>query len=209
MKKNFVITIARQYGCGGRTIGKLLADKLGIKYYDNELIKLAAENNGVSADFYKHFDEQASSKFASMFGYNIPASGYFMPLYDDMIINDKVFYTQANIIKQLATEPCIIVGRCGDYILKEKKNIVKVFLHADIDTRADRIVNKYGIKDKNIFKVIAKADKRRGQYYNTYTDQTWGDVGLYDIALDTSKLSIDEVVNILYQYLQSLPYGEK
>ena len=209
MKNNFVITIARQYGCGGRTIGRMLAEKLGIEYLDNDLIRIAAEKNGVSVDFYREYDEKASSKFASLFGYSTPvAGGYFMPVYNDMVINDKLYYTQSNIIKEYASKPCIIVGRCADYILDGQENLVKVFLHADLDTRRDRIVNKYGINDKNIDKLILKADKRRAQYYNSYTDKVWGAVTNYDIAINTSRLSIEEVVDVLYTYLQKLPYGD-
>lgn len=209
MKNNFVITIARQYGCGGRTIGRMLAEKLGIEYLDNDLIRIAAEKNGVSVDFYREYDEKASSKFASLFGYSTPVSGgYFMPVYNDMVINDKLYYTQSNIIKEYANKPCIIVGRCADYILDGQDNLVKVFLHADLDTRRDRIVNKYGINDKNIDKLILKADKRRAQYYNSYTDKVWGAVTNYDIAINTSRLSIEEVVDVLYTYLQKLPYGD-
>lgn len=208
MKNNYIITIARQYGCGGRAVGRKLAEKLGVDYYDNELIRLAAEQNGVDEAFYREFDETAGSKLASMFSYSTPGGGYFLPLYNDLMVNDKLYYTQANIIKNVAKKPCVIVGRCADYILKDEPNIVKVFLHADLETRKDRIINKYGVEDKNIKKLITKADKRRATYYNTYTDQVWGDVKIYDITLDTSKLSLDMVVDMIYEYLQRLSYGE-
>lgn len=208
MKNNFVITIARQYGAGGRTIGHKLAEKLNIDYYDNALIRKAAEKNGVSEEFYKEFDEKAASKFASIFGYSTPMGGYFMPPYADIIINDKLYYTQSSIIKECADKPCVIVGRCADYVLDGQPNLVKIFLHADLETRRDRIINKYGIQDKKIDKLIAKADKQRAQYYNTYTDKDWGEVTNYDITLNTSRMTIDEIVDVIYDYLQKLPFGD-
>lgn len=208
MKNNFIITIARQYGCGGRTVGRKLAEKLGIDYYDNDLIKLAAKQNGVDVSFYKEFDEKAGNRFSSMFPFTSAAASYYMPIYNDLMVNDKVYYTQAGIIKDASEKPGVFVGRCADYILKDKSNLVKIFLHADSKTRIERVTQKYGVEEKNMEKFIQKADKRRAQYYYTYTDQTWGDVKLYDITLDTSKLSLDEVVEIIYEYLQRLPYGD-
>lgn len=204
MNNDYVITIARQYGCGGGTIGKMLADRQKIAYYDTEIIKMAAKQNGVDEMFYKEFDEKSSSKFASMLAFNASGGGYFMPMYNDLLINDKVFYTQANIIKNVAVKPCVIVGRCADYILKDKPNLVKVFLHANMETRKERIVNKYGVEDKNIEKLIAKADKRRSTYYNTYSDLVWGDVKNYDITIDTSRLKMEAVVEIIEAYINNL-----
>lgn len=206
MKNNFVITIARQYGCGGRTIGKLVAEKLGIGYYDNDLITLAAEKNGVSPEFYKEFDEKAASKLSSIFGYSSSAGSFYSPLYNEMLINDKLYFTQSAIIKEVAQKPCVIVGRCADHVLEGQDNLVKIFLHADMETRKDRIVNKYHITDKkNIEKYIMKADKRRAQYYNTYTDKVWGAVSNYDLTLNTSKLDLESVTDIIIEYLQQLP----
>lgn len=205
MKNNFVITLARQYGCGGRTIGKLIADKLGIAYYDTDLIKMAAEKNGVSPEFYKEFDEKATSKFANLFGYSSGVGSFYSATYTDMVINDKVFFAQSEVIKEVAEKPCVIVGRCADYVLDDKPNLVKVFLHADMEARRDRIVNKYGIKDvKNIDKYILKADKRRAQYYNSYTDREWGEVKNYDITINTSRLSLEKVADIIISYLDKL-----
>ncbi len=205
MKNNYVITVARQYGCGGRTVGKIVAEKLGIAYYDTDLIKLAAEKNGVNPEFYKEFDEKATSKFASMFGYSTGIGSFYSATYTDMVINDKVYFAQSEVIKEVAEKPCVIVGRCADYVLEGKENLVKIFLHADMAARRDRIVNKYGIKDvKNIDKHIIKADKHRAQYYNSYTDKEWGDIKNYDITLNTSKLSLEKVADIILNYLEQL-----
>lgn len=208
MNNNFVITIARQYGCGGRTIGKIISEKLGIGYYDTDLIRMAAEKNGVNPEFYKEFDEKAASKFASIFGYSNAVGNFYSPIYQDMLINDKLYFTQSQIIKEVSEKPCVIVGRCADHVLEGKENLVKVFLHADLNTRRDRIVNKYGIVDKNIDKYIAKADKRRASYYNNYTDKIWGSVSNYDITINTSKLSLEKVADIIINFLQELSTKE-
>lgn len=204
MANDYVITIARQYGCGGRVIGKKIAEKLGIPYYDNELIKMAAKINGVGEEYYKDIDEKARGKFSSIFAYGTPNGGYFMPMYSDLLINDQLFYTQANIIKDIAMNPCVIVGRCADYILNDKPNLVKIYLHANMDTRRSRIRERYGVEDKDLEKIITKADKRRATYYNTYSDQAWGDSRIYDLCIDTSRLAIDQVVDIVYQYVDML-----
>jgi len=199
--KKFVIPLARQYGCGGRTVSKMVADKLGIKYYDKELINIAAEQNGVDGEFYKNFDEKAGTKFASMFSMS-SANSYFIPIYNDIQINYKLFYTQADIIKEVAKEPCIIVGRCADYILRDEENVINVFLHANIECRKKRLVEKYGVKDKNISKTIAKADKQRASYYNTYTDLTWGDVKNYNLTINTSHLTLEQVADVIVEYVR-------
>lgn len=205
MKNNFVITLARQYGCGGRTVGKILADKLGVSYFDTDIIRLAAEKNGVNPEFYKEFDEKATSRFAGLFGYSTSVGSFYSTTYTDMVINDKVFFAESEVIKEVATKPCVIVGRCADHVLEGKENLVKVFLHADMSARRDRIVNKYGIKDvKNIDKYILKADKHRAQYYNSYTDKEWGNIQNYDLTINTSKLSLEKVADIILNYLQLL-----
>ena len=196
-----IITLARQYGCGGRTVSRIVAEKLGLNYFDRDLITMAAEKNGVDSDFYKNFDEKAGVRFASMFSMSAP-SGYFMPIYNDIQVNDKLFYTQAKIIKKVAEESCIIVGRCADYVLRDEPNVIKIFLHANLECRKKRIVEKYGVADKNIEKVIAKADKQRANYYNTYTDLTWGDIANYNLTINTSGLTLEQVADIIVEYVK-------
>lgn len=204
MEKTYIVTLARQYGCGGRIVGKKLAEKLGYNYYDNDLIKMAAKTNGVDENYYRDADEKARSKFSSVFAYGSPTGGYFMPMYSDLVVNDQLFYTQAAIIKEISLNPCVIVGRCADYILRDKTNLVSIFLHANMETRKLRLSERYGIEDKNLDKLITKADKRRATYYNTYTDQQWGDSKRYDLCIDTSRITIDQVVEVITNYLELL-----
>lgn len=204
MRNGYIITIARQYGCGGRNVGRKLADRLGIAYYDSELLIKAAQINGVDEEFYRDLDEKARSRFSSLFSYANAGGAYFMPVYSDLVANDQLFYTQANIVKSVSNDPCVIVGRCADYILRDRPNLVKIYLHANVEARKNRITNNYGIEEKNLDKVIAKADKRRSMYYNTYTDQTWGDSRIYDLCIDTSRIGLDEVVSLIIDYIDKL-----
>lgn len=203
MSKNFIITISRQYGAGGRTVGKLLSDKLGIKYYDSELIVLAAKKNDVNSEFYKDYDEKVGKFYAGLFYY--PSTiGYFSPVMNDVMVNDQLFNTQAEIIKEVAYEPCIIVGRCSEYILKDKPNLVRLFLYADMESRKKRITEIYKEDTKNIEKAIIKADKQRSNYYNYYTGKEWGNPINYDLCINTSKLNAEEVCKIALNYIDTI-----
>lgn len=187
--KNRIITISRQFGSGGRTIGKEVAQKLGIPCYDQELIEKISEDTGLNAEFVSAHTETTvySTLIASAFN-----------TYSASSTQDYLWDIQVKIITQLAEQgPCVIVGRCADYILKDKADLLKVFVHADDQSRADRIVNLYGVKEDSPLKRLAKKDKRRAAYYRFYTDIEWGDVRNYHISLDSGKLGIDKCVDII------------
>ena len=187
--KNRIITISRQFGSGGRTIGKEVAQKLGIPCYDQELIEKISEDTGLNAEFISAHTEETvySTLIASAFN-----------TYSASSTQDYLWDIQVKIITRLADEgPCVIVGRCADYILKDKADLLKVFVHADDQSRADRIVNLYGVKEDSPLKRLAKKDKRRAAYYRFYTDIEWGDVRNYHISLDSGKLGIDKCVDII------------
>ncbi len=195
-----IITISREYGSGGRIIGQKLAEELGIPFYDNELIKMAAEQTGMSEEFLKHTEERANHGLRFSLSY-LGNLSYTMPL------NDKVFIAQSQIIKDLADKgPCVIVGRCADYILKDYKHCINVFVHADIDYRLYRALKHYDFpKQKNDAKtkeMILKVDKQRETYYNYYTDQAWGRADNYHISLDSSQLHIQGTVDVLKKYVE-------
>ena len=195
-----IITISRQYGSGGRFIGKLLADKLGIPLYDNELITMAAKKSGYSEAIFENVEKTATHSLLyslSMFGST--AGVYGLPL------SDKVFIIQSEIIKKVASEgPCVIVGRCADYVLKDEKNIVDVFIHSDIGNRVKRAVTYYGLSEEKAKDAINKTDKRRASYYNYYTGHRWGDANNYEISLNSDKVGIEDCVDILYRYITSI-----
>jgi len=187
--KNKIITISRQFGSGGRTIGKEVAEKLGIPCYDQELIEKIAEDTGLTADFVS--DHTENTLFS-----NILASAF--NTYSATATQDYLWDIQVKVITQLAEKgPCVIVGRCADYILRDKADCLKVFVHANDESRAHRIVNLYGVKEDSPEKRLAKKDKRRAAYYRFYTDIEWGDVRNYHLCLDSGALGIEKCVNII------------
>lgn len=199
-----IITIGRQYGCGGREIGKIISEKLGIKYYDTELITLAAKKVGVDEEYYSKFDEKPKQFGIGIFSYSIPSLGYAMPLYDSIMISDKLFLAQANVIKEVTQDSCVIVGRCADYLLQDNPEATTVFLHADIETRKKHLSEKYGMpNDKQLGKSILKADKQRSSYYNTYTDKEWGVARSYDLCLNVGKIDKNLVADTIIFYAKN------
>lgn len=197
---NHIITISRQYGSGGRFIGKLLAEKLGIPLYDNELITLAAQKSGYSETIFENVEKTSTHSLLyslSMFG--TTAGVYGLPL------ADKVFIVQSEIIKKVAAEgSCVIVGRCADYILKDEQNIIDVFIHSDIENRIKRAVTYYDLLPEKAKEAIVKTDKRRASYYNYYTGLRWGDANNYEISLYSDKIGIENCVDILYKFVTSI-----
>ena len=196
-----VITIARQYGSGGREIGEMLAKKLEIPYYDKELIALAAKKSGLSEEVFRQADERATSSLLYSLVMGTYGFGGGMAGVNEMPINDKLFLIQAEIIRKAAAEgPCVIVGRCADYVLKEDKSAVSVFLHAPIEKRIERISKLYQLEPRKAKELISKTDKRRSGYYQYYTSQKWGAAENFHLSLDTSTLSKEEIVDLLIQY---------
>lgn len=197
--KNYVITISRQYGSGGRFVARKLAERLGIPFYDNEIITMAAKESGYAENMFEKAEMMSSHSLLyslSMFG--TAAGVYGLPL------SDKVFLVQSDIIKQCAAKgPCIIVGRCADYVLKESDNLINFYLYSDIDSREKRVRKFYGNEAKDIKDDILKRDKKRAAYYNYYTTQRWGDIENYHLALNTDAVGIDACVNILEAFVKS------
>ena len=188
---NRIITISREFGSGGRTIGKLVAERLGIPCYDRELIEKTAEKSGLAKEFIEERGEY------SMRG------GWFANAFSDrsidgMSVQDYLWTVQRRTILELAEESsCVIIGRCADYILDGKQDLLKVFIHASIEARAKRIVEKYGESSESPEKRLRDKDIRRSSYYRFYTDIEWGICKNYDIALDSGTLGINRCVDII------------
>lgn len=198
-----LVTISRQFGSGGREIAALLAKKLGVDFYDNDLITMAAKQSGMAEDVVKSADEQATSSFF----YTSPVSGYVWSNriggYQDVSFHDKLFLVQSDIIKKVgATGRGVVVGRCGDYLLREF-NSLNVFIHADIAQRTKRAVEKYGVPEKNAESTISKIDKKRAAYYNYYTGEKWGRTDNYHLSID-SGLGLEAAVETIYALLSQL-----
>ena len=189
---NRIITIGREFGSGGRTIGREVAKKLGIPCYDQELIEKMAEESGFTREYVEKESENASlgSWAASALGMD---GSYTAPTNQD-----RLWAVQSRIIREIAEkESCVIVGRCADVILEDKADLLRVFIHADFDARAKRIVEKYGETEVPTEKRLRDKDKRRALYYQFYTDRKWGDIENYDIILNSSALGPERCVDII------------
>ena len=198
----YVITIARGYGSGGRTIGKMLAEELGINFYDRELLRLASDDSGINEELFAKADEKLKKSLLFKIARKAYKGELIPPDRDDFVSNDNLFNYQAKIIKELAEqESCVIVGRAADYILKDYDNVVKVFVHAPLEACINTLTEMTGSPRKDIIKQIETIDKRRAEYYKYYTGRNWEDVKNYDLCLNSSKLGFKKCVEIVKAYL--------
>lgn len=198
MKNNTIITISREYGSGGRIIGQKVSEKLGIPFYDNELITLAAERSGINEEYFKEVDTMPKSSIILSLSLLSPSTEvYGMPL------NEKIFLTQSKVIREVAEEgPCVIVGRCADYVLENNPNVVNVFIHSSMPNRVKRVKEVYGDKvHDNIESYIKKIDRRRASYYSFFTDKSWGKANNYSLVLNSDQIGIDNCVDIIIDYI--------
>ena len=202
--KNFVITIGRQFGSGGRELGKLLASTFGIEYYDKELLQEAAKQAGMSPEFFAQSDERVPSFLSGMFaigtGYN-PASCYSC---SSSLTGDSVYCVQSEFIRKIAEEKsCVIVGRSADYVLREHPRCLKIFVHSSEEDCIARIMRRGDKPTPEQARTIAhKTNKLRANYYNFYTDKRWGDAASYDLTLNTSLLKMEDAVAIIAEYIR-------
>ena len=195
MKKK-IITISRQFGSGGRGIGKLLADRLDIPFYDKELIELASKESGIDERIFKSEGEETGRFYQVLgaIGYALgsPAGGIY-----EYSINDQLYLVQANIIEQLANEgPCVIVGRCADYVLEDREDVLNIYLCADMDERLRRVIDEYHVEDADEA-MLCKVDKRRSNYYQYNTDRVWGKAENYDLCINTGKFDTDAIIGMI------------
>ena len=195
--KPYVITIARQYGSGGRTVGKMLARKLGIPFYNREIITMASEDSGVKAMVFS--DERLKGDFLSRlrahYHGNAPVPNDSSKSY---LKDEALFAYQVKIIRRLADQgPCVMIGRCADYILRDKADCLKVFIHADMKFRAERIVKVYGEREQSPEERLRDKDKRRAAYHRFYTNMKWGHAQNYHLTLDSGVIGIGKCVDII------------
>ena len=190
---NKVITISRQFGSGGRTVGRMLAERLGVPFYDKELVKQVADETGLDSAFIEENGEFSPSKsiFSFAMSQGIPC------MQNGLSMSDFIFCIQRQVILKLAEQPCVIVGRGADYILRERDDCFNVFIHADMQSRAERIVRLYGESEKKPEQRLADKDKKRKIYYKHYTDREWGDAKNYDMCLNSGKIGIEKCVELI------------
>ena len=203
MAKKCIITIGRQFGSGGRYVGRLLAEKLGVPFYDKELLSEAAKQSGICEEILEDHDEKPTRSllFSLVTGmqHHMGTGSFYM----DMPLNHRIFLAQFDAIRKLAEEgSCVIVGRCADYVLREDPDAVSVFVKADMPSKVARAVKYYGVEEDKAEERIRKADKQRASYYNYYATATWGDVDNYDLVVDTGVLGVEGAVELIAKFLE-------
>ena len=179
-----VITIARQYGSGGRAIGRALAESLRIPFYDKELLNIAAKESGVSPEIFEKYDEKASNSLLYALSMGAAAT------------------IDSEYIKKVAEQPCVIVGRCADHVLADRKDCIKLFIYADIEKRIKYAVDVHKVPKEKARSVINKVDKTRANYYNYYSDTKWGDPNNYNLCINSGELGASKCVDLIVYYLR-------
>ena len=198
MSGNLIITIGRQSGSGGKKIGEMLAEKLGVKCYDKELLAQAAKHSGLCEELFEKHDERPTSSFLYSLVMDSYSMGYTATGYSDMPINHKIFLAQFDTIKKLADqESCVIVGRCADFILRDRTDCLNVFIHAAMDKKVERIVKLYGETADKPEKRLMDKDKKRRVNYRYYTDREWGASQNYHLCLDSGEFGIEKCAQII------------
>lgn len=197
MDKKIVVTISREFGSGGRIIGSRVAEKLGIPFYDRKIIELSAEKSGLAVSFVENTEQKIKNKFL----HNLAFGSYYMGA-DlggmQLSLSDKLFIATCDIIRRLADEgSCVIVGRCADYVLKDRKDAINIFIYSDIESKTRRAVEEYGIAPDKAAAEVQKNDKYRANHYNYYTERTWGDKANYHLCLNSGFLGIENTVDII------------
>ena len=198
----FAINIGRQLGSGGRAIGRLLADSMGARYLDRELLTLAADRSGLSPEIFERTDEHKGF-LHTLAGSLFPAFSAHTGYYDESVNDDTLFRLQSEAIRRAAQEaPCIIIGRCADYVLRDMPRTVNVFVVADRRDRIARLCRMNNITEAEAARRIDKGDQRRAEYYNFYTQQRWGAAETYDLCLNTSLFCIERTAEIIRQFAE-------
>ena len=201
--ENRVITIARSYGSGGRKMGRLLAKELGYEYYDREILRIASDESGISEELFRQADEKQRIPLFRIAREVYTGEG-IPPDSDDFISNENLFRYQAKIIRELAaTRNCVIVGRCANFILRGRDNVLNVFVTAPVVDCVRRVMETDGLNLEEAEKKIKKIDKRRADYFKYFTGRQWQDAALYDLCLNTGHMSEQKCVDIVRAYMDA------
>ena len=201
MTSNLIITIGRQSGSGGKEIGQKVAEKLGVKCYDKELLALAAKESGLCEELFQSHDEKPTKSFLYSLVMDSYSFGYTSSGYMDMPINHKIFLAQFEAIKALADrEPCVIVGRCADYALEDYPNRVSIFVTGNDKAKIKRLAERNNVTEAKAKEIMMKTDKERSSYYNYYSSKKWGDVRSYDLCVNSSVLGIEGTVDLIIYF---------
>ena len=200
---NTVITIGRQFGSAGREIGEKVAEHFGIKCYDKELLTRAAKESGFCEEMIQNHDEKPTNSFLYNLVMDTYSFGYNTSSFVDMPISHKVFLAQFDTIKKIAQEEsCVIVGRCADYALADRDNVVNLFIYGREEAKTQRIMERYNLSESKARDMIIKKDKQRQSYYNYYSSKKWGRADSYDLCINSSVLGVDGTVKLVIQYVE-------
>lgn len=203
---NIVITIARGFGSGGRTIGKMLAQRLDIDYYDGELLRLASEESGINIELFGKADEQVKTNLFKRYNRNYDFK-LLPPDSSEYTSTDNLFNYQAKIIRSLAeSKDCVIIGRCSDYVLKDQPGAIRLLIYADRSTCIKNVTELYGVLPKEADDRIDELDRARAAYYKYHTGKTWDDPANYDLCINTSKYGFERTVEIILAYMRTIGY---
>lgn len=207
-----IITISREYGSGGRIIGKIVADNLGFDFYDKNIIDLAAKESGLSRDFIERTEQNISSTWL----YNLLLGTSYVGMTgnanqqigtQNLPLADQVFNVERKVILDIAKRPCVIVGRCADYILRnseeiDRNDLLNVFIYADFDAKVKMTMERHNLSEKEAKKIVTQIDKRRANHYSTFTEDTWGDRKIYDLLVNSTTLGIEQTAEMLTAFIQ-------
>ena len=202
-KNNLIIIIGREIGSGGRTIARLLAEKYGCQFYDREILNLAAKESGFNEKFFEQNDEKKGI-FKSLFHIHVPfiSDSCF---YDNGLSQESLFKMQSDAIRKAAQKgPCVFVGRCADYVLRDFENVVSFFITANIDERIKRVSQRYGYSEQESRKLIENGERQRASYYNYYPGKKWGDSRSYDLCINSSILGIEGTMELIGDFLDKV-----
>ena len=202
--EHFVVNIGRQLGSGGREIGERLAQRLNISFYDKELIQLASEESGLCREFFEKADERPSQGImGGLFGMRFPFFADGTIPTNNCLSNDSLFKVQSDVIRRLAHEKsCLFVGRCADYILRDHPRCANIFISSTPEDRAARLCRIHGFSEEEAEEMMAKADKKRSEYYNYYSNKTWGAAATYHLCVDSSVLGIAGTVDYVEEFVR-------
>lgn len=208
MDKKVIVNIDREFGSDGHEVGKKLAEKLNVPFYDNEFLDRASKESGISKDILQVVDEQHTKSFL----FSIATGSYSgkdrLSAAGTVSLSDRLYMIYNDMIKRIAKEgSCVIVGRCSDYILRDEVNSFNFFVYADLESRVKTTMQKEGLDDKKARDYINKVDKKRSNYYNYYTNQKWGHRHFYDMLINSGELGIEGSVDIIIKYIE-LKVGE-
>lgn len=205
MTEKLIITISREAYCGGDELAKKLADKLGFKLFNREIISKASEKSGIHEDHFEYAEKKPTNSILYSVVMGMYSSrGAYVKL-DDVFTDDKIYKVQAEIIRDMAKEGnCIFVGRCSDYILRNNENCINIFLRGNIEDRVKNAMAHENISESEAKKLVSRSDKKRRSYYNYYTNREWGNITNYDISLNLSKLTEENAVDVIKAFVNSL-----